>query len=228
MDLGATKPISRVDLYPRADAGSAGQGLPVDFSVQVSADKSTWTTVATRTGFATPGAGAQTFPFPTIEVRYVKVEGTKLSRDPHSHYRLQFAEIEVAGGNLAAGRAVSTSSSYEGDGWSRTALTDGQTRSALGYSMGWSSHGACTAHAKVDLAGPTRSVHLQGEDRRLLQRGAGGPHAAVSQWTDVPDLLHLRHRQARLPAVGDEHRRRGRPDAGRELGAASRAGVLAR
>lgn len=156
VDLGSTKPISRVDLYPRGDTGNIGQGFPVDFTVQVSADRSTWTTVATRTGFATPGTGAQTFPFPTTDVRYVKVEGTKLGRDPNGHYRMQFAEIEVAGGNLAAGRAVSTSSSYEGDGWSRTALTDGQTRSAPGYSMGWSSHGASTANATVDLAGPTR------------------------------------------------------------------------
>ncbi|MCA2228754.1 discoidin domain-containing protein [Nonomuraea sp. NEAU-L178] len=156
VDLGSAKPVSRVDLYPRADAGNVGRSFPVDFTVQVSANKSTWTTVATRTGFATPGAGAQTFPFPTTDVRYVKVEGTKLSRDPYGHYRMQFAEIEVAGGNLAAGRAVSTSTSYEGDGWSRTALTDGQTRSALGYSMGWSSHGASTANATVDLAGPTR------------------------------------------------------------------------
>lgn len=185
VDLGSAKPVSRVDLYPRADAGNVGRGFPVDFTVKVSADRTNWTTVATRTGFATPGAGARTFPFPTADVRYVKVEGTKLSRDSNGHFRMQFAEIEVAGGNLAAGRAVSTSSSYEGDGWSRTALTDGQTRSALGYSMGWSSDGASTATATVDLAGPTRfsSVVLRPRtDGEAL--GAGFPVDFTVQVSD--------------------------------------------
>ncbi|MFD0480632.1 discoidin domain-containing protein [Nonomuraea thailandensis] len=132
VDLGATKPISRVDLYPRADAGNVGRGFPVDFTVQVFGRQVHLDDRGHAYGFHHTRRGRADVPLPTTDVPYVKVEGTKLGRDPHGHYRMQFAEIEVAGGNLAAGRPVSTSTSYEGDGWSRTALTDGQTRSAPG------------------------------------------------------------------------------------------------
>ncbi|MEU7891924.1 discoidin domain-containing protein [Nonomuraea sp. NPDC049152] len=159
LDLGAARPLSRVDLHPRSDGSNTGLGFPVDFTVQVSADGSSWTTVATRTGFPRPGAGAQTFPFPTANVRYVKVTGTNLSTDQLGHYHMQLAEIEAVGGNLAAGRPVTASSSveYRNEGWLRTNLTDG-SRSALWHSMGWSSlpgTASRTEWAAVDLGGPS-------------------------------------------------------------------------
>lgn len=158
VDLGSARPVGRVDLYPRADGANTGLGFPIDFTVQVSADGSSWTTVATKTGFARP-TGAETFPFATANVRYVKVTGTNLRPDAFGHYHLQFAEIEAAGGNLAAGRTVTASSSVEylNEGWLRANLTDG-ARSALWHSMGWSSlPGAAsrTEWAAVDLGGPS-------------------------------------------------------------------------
>ncbi|YCK37892.1 discoidin domain-containing protein [Actinomadura sp. ATCC 39365] len=160
LDLGGVRPLSRVDLYPRSDGANTGLGFPVDFTVQVSADGSSWTTVATRTGFPRPGAGAQSFPFATADVRHVRVTGTNLGTDQLGHYHMQLAEIEVAGGNLAAGRPVTASSSVEylDEGWLRADLTDG-SRSALWYSMGWSSQPGVagrTEWAAVDLGGPSR------------------------------------------------------------------------
>ncbi|MEV4060681.1 discoidin domain-containing protein [Nonomuraea dietziae] len=159
VDLGGARPLSRVDLHPRSDGPNTGLGFPVDFTVQVSADGSSWTTVATRTGYPRPGAGAQTFPFPTASVRHIRVTGTNLRPDQHGNHHMQLAEIEAVGGNLAAGRPVTASSSveYTDEGWLRTNLTDG-ARSALWYSMGWSSlpgTAGRTEWAAVDLGGPS-------------------------------------------------------------------------
>ncbi|WP_425567805.1 hypothetical protein [Nonomuraea dietziae] len=46
--------------------------LPADFTVQVSADGSSWTTVATRTGYPRPGASAQAFSFTPVTARHVR------------------------------------------------------------------------------------------------------------------------------------------------------------
>ncbi|WP_346141877.1 discoidin domain-containing protein [Kitasatospora cinereorecta] len=157
-DLGAVTPLNRVDLFPRNDGAATGFGFPVDFTVQVSADGSNWTTVANRTGYPRPGAGAQSFPFATTDVRYIKVTGTKLSADPGGTYYLQLAEIEAAGGDLALGRPVTSSSSVQDSwaGWVRSAATDGVVASGLWYSAGFSSQGGTALHpewVQVDLEG---------------------------------------------------------------------------
>ncbi len=149
-----------MDLYPRSDGANAGTGFPVDFTVQVSADGSSWSTVASRVGYAKPAAVAQTFPFATQNVRYVKVVGSKLSQDSFGTYRMQFAEVEVAGGNLAAGRPVTASSSSEftAEGWLRSNLTDGSRQSRLWNTMGWTSGSVAAGspqYARVDLGGPS-------------------------------------------------------------------------
>ncbi|MGW2545792.1 discoidin domain-containing protein [Kitasatospora sp. NPDC001574] len=159
VDLGSTRRTGRVDLYPRADGDATGQGFPVDFTVQVSADNATWTTVASRTGHPKPDASAQSFAFPPADVRYIRVTGTKLRTDPHGNYHLQFAEIEAGGREPALGRPVTSSSSVESSGWKRSAATDGVLNSALGYSMGWSSAKSPTATAHEWV-----TVDLQGAD----------------------------------------------------------------
>ncbi|MFD0347018.1 discoidin domain-containing protein [Kitasatospora aburaviensis] len=63
VDLGATRRIGRVDLHPRADGGNAGMGFPVDFTVQVSTDNATWTTVADRKDY--PGRTPPPSPSPS-------------------------------------------------------------------------------------------------------------------------------------------------------------------
>ncbi|GAA1597604.1 hypothetical protein GCM10009804_62560 [Kribbella hippodromi] len=159
LDLGKVRSIGRVDLYPRTDGNNTGAGFPIDYKVEVSTNGSAWTTVASRTGQPRP-SGVQTVPFATRDVRYVRVTGTKLSPDPAGATRMQFAEVEVAGGNLAAGRPVtaSTSSEYPNEGWLRSNLTDGSRQSRLWNSMGWTSESVPAGSpqsVRVDLGGPS-------------------------------------------------------------------------
>ncbi|MFB7470298.1 discoidin domain-containing protein [Kitasatospora sp. NPDC056184] len=205
VDLGSNRRISRLDLFARADGANTGLGFPVDYTVQVSTDRSTWTTVADRHDQPRPDASAQTVAFAPAEVRYVKVTGTRLRTDPRGNYHLQLAEIEAAGDNLAANRPVTTSSSIEGSGWRRAAATDGVLNSAAGYSMGWSSLRSPTAAGNESIV-----VDLQGASRieqvRLTPRtdgantGLGFPvdftvqvSADGTTWTTVAD----RHDQPR-------------------------------
>jgi alpha-L-rhamnosidase len=96
VDLGASYSINKVDLYPRNDSGKVGEGFPVDFTIQISTNDSTWTTVVTRTGYAKPSGTVQSFSFTAANARYVKVEGTNLRyNSAESIYVMQFAEIEV-------------------------------------------------------------------------------------------------------------------------------------
>jgi hypothetical protein len=188
VDLGSARTLSRVDLYPRDDAGNVGVGFPIDFTIQISPDGTTWTTVSTQTGYPRPGDTVQTFPFTSISARYVKVNATNLSTDPFGHYHLQFAELETLGGDLAAGRPATSSSSveYTREGWLRANLTNGVHHSDLWNSMGWSSTGSATANTRqwvqVDLGGPSRisQVTLYPRDDGA-NTGAGFPSAFTIQ-----------------------------------------------
>ncbi|MEV6950957.1 discoidin domain-containing protein [Streptomyces sp. NPDC051183] len=199
VDLGAARRISRLDLFGRADGANTGLGFPVDFTVQVSTDNATWTTVADKRDQPRPDASAQSFPFAPADVRYVKVTGTKLRQDQHGNYHLQLAEIEAAGENLAANRPVTASSSIEGSGWKRRAATDGALNSAQGYSLGWSSQKSATAAANewitVDLQGASLISQVRLTPRTDgVHTGLGFPvdfTVQVSQdnanWTTVVD-----------------------------------------
>ncbi|WP_344311575.1 discoidin domain-containing protein [Fodinicola feengrottensis] len=147
VDFGRSYPVGRVDLYPRSDGTNAGSGFPSDFTISLSTDGSTWTTVATKTGYPKPAAVNQAFAFGTTQARYVRVTATKLTADQFGAYHFQLAEIAAYGGNLAAGRPVTSSSSYESpsEGWGAACATDGSWLSALASPMGWSSGGATAA-----------------------------------------------------------------------------------
>lgn len=97
VDLGAAATISQVGLYPRNDTGTVGYGFPVDFTIQVSTDGTTWSTVVSRTAYALPGNAVQSFSFASAQARYVKVTGTSLRKNPSdsNYYRMQLAELEV-------------------------------------------------------------------------------------------------------------------------------------
>ncbi|GAA0612959.1 DUF4091 domain-containing protein [Kribbella sandramycini] len=172
LDFGATRSISRIDLYPRTDGNNVGIGFPIDYTVQVSTDNANWTTVDTRTNQPRPN-GPQSVSFAARDVRYIQVVGTKLGQDPFGTYRMQLAEIEGAGGNLAAGRPVTSSSSSEfaNEGWLRVNLTDGARQSRLWNSMGWTSDAvpASDQWARVDLGAPTRISKVD-----LYARSDGG------------------------------------------------------
>jgi hypothetical protein len=93
LDLGSSKSISKVDLFPRDDASYDGYYFPVDFTIQVSTDDSNYTTKVTRNDYSQPNDQVQSFSFTATNARYVKINATELRH--HSTYRMQFAEIEI-------------------------------------------------------------------------------------------------------------------------------------
>jgi hypothetical protein len=89
--------VSRVDMYPRNDAtyGSAvGDGFPVDFTIDLSSDGTTWTTAVSRTGYPRP-TSVQTFEFTAQPARYLRVRATNLRSVGGGSYYFQIAEIET-------------------------------------------------------------------------------------------------------------------------------------
>ncbi len=75
-DLRTAKTIDQVVLYPRTDVTG---GFPLTFTLQVSADGSSWTTETTQTNYAVPAPGKQaTFSFAPISARYIKLNATAL------------------------------------------------------------------------------------------------------------------------------------------------------
>jgi hypothetical protein len=181
-DMGMSQKVSRVDLYPRNDSGGVGKGFPIDFTIQVSDDDVNWTTVVTKTGYPQPGNSAQGFPFAEQTARYIKVTGTKLPL-VGATYRMQFAEIEAYGGNMAAHKNVSASSSMElGElGWGAQAATDGITATSYNSSYGWSSNSNVNAdHSEwvtVDLGGNSLISHvdLYPRNESAAETGYGFP-----------------------------------------------------
>ncbi|NRF90350.1 discoidin domain-containing protein [Paenibacillus frigoriresistens] len=97
LDMGSSKTVNRVDLYPRNDSGNVGQNFPIDFTIKTSTDNVNWTTASTLTGYPQPSNVVQNFSFPAVNARYVKVEGTNLRPNPSdaNRYRMAFAEVEL-------------------------------------------------------------------------------------------------------------------------------------
>jgi hypothetical protein len=103
IDLGASHPVNRVDLYPRNASQREGESFPIDFTIQTSLDGNAWKTVVSRNGYGKPGPEPQRFTFDKTDARYVKVEGTNLRYlGAESAYYMQFAEIEIYGPSAAA------------------------------------------------------------------------------------------------------------------------------
>ncbi|MCQ6562970.1 discoidin domain-containing protein [Paenibacillus mendelii] len=104
IDLGSNTSVNKVNLWPRGDGVNTGYGFPVNFTIQLSTDGTTWSTVITRTGFGKPNFDVQNFPFSSQTARYVKTEATSLRSNPNdsNSYRLQFSEIEVFGSSTPA------------------------------------------------------------------------------------------------------------------------------
>jgi RHS repeat-associated protein len=93
INFGALKTIDQVDLYPRADAGYIGLCFPQAFTIQVSANGTTWTTVSTQTNYPLPTTPAPaSFEFTPTAAQYVKVNATTIRSDG-MNYHLEFAEV---------------------------------------------------------------------------------------------------------------------------------------
>lgn len=96
IDLGSANTVSKVDLYPRNDSGQLGSFFPINFTIQVSTNGTTWSTVATQTNYPKPtSGGVQSFNISPVNARYVKVEGTNLRLETGTEYMMQFAELEI-------------------------------------------------------------------------------------------------------------------------------------
>ncbi|OCT11074.1 hypothetical protein A8709_05095 [Paenibacillus pectinilyticus] len=95
LDLGATaKTFSKVILYPRTGTGTAGEGFPVNFQIQVW-NGSTWLTRVTKTSYPNPGSTPQTFTWGSSDTTdRIRIYATSLD-NVGTDYLLQFAEIEV-------------------------------------------------------------------------------------------------------------------------------------
>ncbi len=98
LTLPSTRTISRIDLFPRTDAGNEGKGFPIDFSVRVANDANctTWSTVVARGGYWNPGRFAQTFGFAPRATRCVEIQATRLYRFTDSGFHLfQLGEVKL-------------------------------------------------------------------------------------------------------------------------------------
>jgi hypothetical protein len=98
VNLERSQTLGRVDIYPRNDPARLGEGFPVDFTIQVSADGQNWTTVIQKSDYPKPGNQVQSFPFNQVTAQYVQIIGRNLRYlGAESAYYMQFAEIEVYG-----------------------------------------------------------------------------------------------------------------------------------
>ncbi len=112
-DLGSVQTINQIAMFPRSDCWAADSSLscsyPTDFTVSVSTDGSTYSTVVAVKGGENPRFKQQCYSFDPTEARYVKISVTRMGLPPYNdgsnndHYRLQLAEVEIYyNGELAA------------------------------------------------------------------------------------------------------------------------------
>ncbi|MBI2512764.1 MAG: family 78 glycoside hydrolase catalytic domain [Opitutae bacterium] len=136
VDLGASKPISAVRVYPVRQTIEEGQGMPLRFVLEASdtADFASATVIADHSqkpfGWAstTEKTTVPTFPVPggAINARYVRLTTHQLRRDGDvSYFALSQIEIVADGKNVAPGSRVTASDSLEDDRWSLASVVDG-------------------------------------------------------------------------------------------------------
>lgn len=187
IDLGSTKSIGSVKLFPTSpDSGLNGQSanFPVDFTIEVSADGTNFTTVRTVAGQENPYGLAQVYAFSQTNARYVRLNVTQLgtpSSDESSAYRLQLAEMEVfEKGNLAWGKTVTVDNSCELYEFGAAKLTDGH-KSQVNGSAGLSTFGYGTENNTVNVQIDLGTIQSVGSVKlypRYPCNGVGGGSAS--------------------------------------------------
>ena len=146
VDLGRALTINRVDVYPTGTKFTRGQTFPQDFTISVSADGASWTTVVEKAGYTDCLTAIPSFTFDPVEARYVRMTVTKGCE----RGGFEIAEIEIyndsgsipapdneslylipgnepSGANVALERDVTASSHVVG--WEPVGLTDGSADS---------------------------------------------------------------------------------------------------
>jgi alpha-L-rhamnosidase len=139
IDLGEVRKIDQVIVHPMLhnDPGAGGlikgYGFPTRFRIEISDDVEfkAGTLIADQTASDYPNPGLKKLPFSAggRSGRYVRLTATKLwHRGGVLPHVVTLAEIEVMSGgiNVALTRPVSVSGTYEGSGWGKAHLTDGQ------------------------------------------------------------------------------------------------------
>jgi alpha-L-rhamnosidase len=204
VDLGASKSVNRVDLYPRNDGADTGYGFPVDFTIKLSADNTNWTTVITRSGYGKPGNVVQSFVFGSQSGRYVRIEGTGLRQNPNDGnlYRMQFAEFEVY---YISGSTLLFADDFSGDlsKWANTAnasINSGQLTVTNNEDMrsldgaNWTNY---TMEADVKITNIAAGLVFRGTDSNncymwqlsTLNGGKLRPHKKVGgTWTLIKEV----------------------------------------
>lgn len=211
VDLGADVLLDEVTIRPQyhndpaAGGWIAGYGFPLRFKVEVSsvADFSSATVLADHTGadYASPGNTAVTFQAASVTGRYIRFTATRLwQRGPGLNYVFTLAEIEAASGssNVALARAVSASDSYEGSGWSKDHLTDGQYQQPLSPILLNNPGAAILLRTSFPLAKPVRralaAVGTVGWSELAVNDMRAGDAQLSPEYTDyrkrVPYVLH--------------------------------------
>ncbi|HBC32137.1 MAG TPA: hypothetical protein DC024_12965 [Clostridiales bacterium] len=106
VELAKAQEINEVIMYPKVGGSEeepTTEGFPIDFKIEVSMDKTTWTTVVDKIDFPAPipiqGQGIS-FKFDKVEAKYVRLNASRLEHIvnmwvPDGVYILQFAEFEI-------------------------------------------------------------------------------------------------------------------------------------
>ncbi len=154
VDLGRVTSVNRVDIYPTGTKFSRGEAFPKDFSIEISADGSTWVKVVEKNDYTDVSKAIPSFTFDAVEGRYVRMNVMKSA----GNY-FEIAEIEIyhddgsvpapdndsfyagtgneaPGTNIALERPASVSSYV--NGWDAYKLVDGKTDS--GWTSGLNRH----------------------------------------------------------------------------------------
>ncbi|MDD6200113.1 MAG: discoidin domain-containing protein [Firmicutes bacterium] len=97
LDLQKLYTVDRLDFYAYS---ASGQGLPKDFTIQVSADGEAWTTVCAKTDMPltdVPDSIFYSFSFNAADARYVKMDVTAIHGACDQGFNLCLREIEIYG-----------------------------------------------------------------------------------------------------------------------------------
>ena len=98
VDLGTVYKVNQVQVMPAgATKGSKCVSFPRDFTVLVSSDGETWTSVYSAKNYSVPTTDMQVFDFDLTDARYVMFKGTSLrtKATDGNRFRMQLAELEV-------------------------------------------------------------------------------------------------------------------------------------
>ncbi len=155
IDLMRTTSLNRVDIYPTGTNYDRGQKFPQSFTIEVSTDRETWTTVVEKSDYTGATEAIPVFTFDTVEACYVRLTVTKGAKVggfeigeieiylddgtlPKPDNDAFYEEIgnEPAGTNVALEKPMTASSSVAG--WEPSKTVDGNNGS--GWTSGLNRH----------------------------------------------------------------------------------------